>query len=100
MKWFEENGCKLIKTPAEPGDLIIWDSRTTHYASLPKSEAIRTVIYATYTPARLATPEDLETKAEIFGKYEVPTHWPRCDIFGQGSDAEWKDLSGRDGRAS
>jgi len=84
VKWFKDRGCKLIKVIAEPGDLIIWDSRTVHFASLPQSETIRTVIYATYTPANLATPEDLKMKAEIFNRYEATTHWPHCNIYGQG----------------
>jgi hypothetical protein len=84
VKWFEDRGCKLIKIDAEPGDLIIWDSRTVHYASLPQSETIRTIIYATYTPARLATPEDIALKSQIFHNYEATTHWPHCNIFGQG----------------
>jgi hypothetical protein len=54
-----------------------------HYAPLPKSETIRTIIYATYTPARLATPEYLALKSELFHKYEATTHWPHCNIFGQ-----------------
>jgi hypothetical protein len=48
IKWFEDHGCKLIKVNGEPGDVIIWDSRTKHYASLPQSETIRTIIYATF----------------------------------------------------
>lgn len=84
VKWFEDRGCKLIKIIAEPGDLIIWDSRTVHYASLPQSDTIRTIIYATYTPASLATAEDLALKADIFRRWEATTHWPHCNIFGQG----------------
>lgn len=84
VKWFEDRGCKLIKIDAEPGDLIIWDSRTVHYASLPQSDNIRTIIYATYTPATLASPEDLALKADIFRRWEATTHWPHCNIFGQG----------------
>ncbi|CAG8233886.1 unnamed protein product [Penicillium salamii] len=84
VKWFEDRGCKLIKVNAEPGDVIIWDSRTVHYASLPQSETIRTIIYATYTPASLATPEDIALKADIFRRFEGTTHWPHCNIFAQG----------------
>ncbi|KAM0424276.1 hypothetical protein ACHAPT_010421 [Fusarium lateritium] len=84
VKWFEDHGCKLIKVDAEPGDVIIWDSRTVHYAKLPESDTIRTIIYATYTPASLANPEDLALKAELFRRYEGTTHWPHCNIFGQG----------------
>ncbi|KAL3475855.1 hypothetical protein BJX99DRAFT_270840 [Aspergillus californicus] len=84
VAWFEDHGCKLIKVNAEPGDVIIWDSRTVHYASLPQSETIRTIIYATYTPASLATPEDIALKADIFRRFEGTTHWPHCNIFAQG----------------
>jgi ectoine hydroxylase-related dioxygenase (phytanoyl-CoA dioxygenase family) len=84
VAWFKAHGCKLIKVCAEPGDLIIWDSRTVHYAELPKSDTIRTIIYATYTPAALATPEDLKLKAKAFHEYEGTTHWPHCNIFTQG----------------
>jgi hypothetical protein len=81
VKWVEDRERRLIKIDAAPGDLIIWDSQTVQYASLPKSETIRTI---TYTPARLATPESLALKSELLHKYEATTHWPHCNIFGQG----------------
>jgi hypothetical protein len=85
VKWFEDCGCRLIKVDAAPGNL--------HYSSLPKSETIKTIICATYTPARLATPEYLALKSELFHKYEATTHWPHCNIFPSGwGDAEWKAL--------
>ncbi|KAJ5662812.1 hypothetical protein N7507_003543 [Penicillium longicatenatum] len=84
VAWFESHGCSLVKVNAEPGDLIIWDLRTVHYASLPESDIIRTITYATYTPANLATFEDLAKKVELFYSYECSTHWPHCNIFGQG----------------
>ncbi|PYI10267.1 hypothetical protein BO78DRAFT_458697 [Aspergillus sclerotiicarbonarius CBS 121057] len=92
VKWFEDHGCTLIKINAEPGDLIIWDSRTVHYASLPQSETIRTIIYATYTPAKLATPEDLAKKVALFHQYEGTTHWPHCNIFGQGKAMRGEEM--------
>ncbi|KAJ5721730.1 uncharacterized protein N7483_009664 [Penicillium malachiteum] len=64
VKWFEDHGCNLIKVDAEPGDVIIWDSRTVHYASLPQ--------------------KDLKLKGEIFQRFEGTTHWPPCNIFAQG----------------
>lgn len=84
IKWFEDRGCKWIKINAEPGDLIIWDSRTMHYAALPETNNIRTIIYAAYTPAKLATSEDLALKREIFNSYGGTTHWPHCNIFALG----------------
>ncbi|KAL1890763.1 hypothetical protein Sste5346_008088 [Sporothrix stenoceras] len=84
VQWFISQGCSVVKVDAEPGDLIIWDSRTVHYARLPESETVRTILYATYTPASLASPEDVALKADIFHRYEATTHWPHCNIFGQG----------------
>ncbi|KAL6355871.1 hypothetical protein LRP88_09454 [Fusarium phalaenopsidis] len=68
IKWFEEKGCRQIKVNAEPGDLILWDSRTIHHVALPESETIRTVLYTCFTPAALAKPEDVTYKAELFGR--------------------------------
>lgn len=84
IAWFEARGCKLIKINAEPGDVIIWDSRTVHHAKLPESDMIRTILYCTYAPAKLASPEDLELKAQLFRNYEGSTHWPHCNIWPQG----------------
>jgi hypothetical protein len=84
LKWFEEHGCEMIKIDAEAGDLIIWDSRSIHYASLPESDKIRTVVYASYTPRELASETDLKLKQEVFQRWEGTTHWPHCNIFPQG----------------
>jgi ectoine hydroxylase-related dioxygenase (phytanoyl-CoA dioxygenase family) len=84
VKWYEERGCKLIKVCAEPGDLILWDSRTVHHVALPESETVRTVMYVCYTPAALAKKDDLQLKAELFKKFEATTHWPHCNIHSQG----------------
>lgn len=27
VKWFENRGCKLVKTELDPGDFVLWDSR-------------------------------------------------------------------------
>jgi ectoine hydroxylase-related dioxygenase (phytanoyl-CoA dioxygenase family) len=32
MKWLEEKGLKWIKVCADPGDMLVWDSRTAHRA--------------------------------------------------------------------
>lgn len=42
--WFKKRsggGCKWVKVCAEPGDLILWESRTMHYNILPESDAVR-----------------------------------------------------------
>ena len=33
LQWFYDRGCKWVKVEAEPGDLILWDSRTIHYGA-------------------------------------------------------------------
>ncbi|KAJ5898945.1 hypothetical protein N7495_003689 [Penicillium taxi] len=75
-------GIQPEKVCAEPGDLIVWDSRLIHYGAEPteKSDVIRTVIYASYTPASFATREALETKNEIFRNWAGTTHWPHDNI--------------------
>lgn len=82
LAWLESKGCSPKKVCAEVGDLILWDSRTVHYGAEPSpaSKTIRTVIYAAYTPAKLASPETLKTKTEIFRAYGGTTHWPHDNI--------------------
>jgi ectoine hydroxylase-related dioxygenase (phytanoyl-CoA dioxygenase family) len=82
MQWFFKRGLKPIKVLAEPGDLILWDSRTIHWGGEPteKSDTIRTVIYAAYTPANMATKEALAEKKRVFDAYGATTHWPHDNI--------------------
>ncbi|KAH0846860.1 hypothetical protein FOPE_12088 [Fonsecaea pedrosoi] len=82
MEWFFARGCKITKVLAEPGDLILWDSRTIHWGGEPteKSNTIRTVIYAAYAPAKLASKEALAEKAKIFDAWGATTHWPHDNI--------------------
>lgn len=44
MRWFLDRGCEAVKVCADPGDLVLWDSRTVHYNCLPESEAVRSVL--------------------------------------------------------
>lgn len=44
LEWFRSRGCTLTKVCAEPGDLILWDSRTIHYNVLPESQNLRALI--------------------------------------------------------
>ncbi|KAJ5939043.1 hypothetical protein N7466_002177 [Penicillium verhagenii] len=82
MKWYESRGAKPIKVLAEPGDLILWDSRTVHWGGEPTSQSntIRTVIYASYSPASLASEETLERKKEAFESFRATTHWPHDNV--------------------
>lgn len=82
IKWLHGRGMKPMKVLAEPGDLLLWDSRTAHWGSEPteKSNTIRTVIYASYSPAKLASTESLERKKEAFETFRATTHWAHDNI--------------------
>ncbi|KAL2838646.1 hypothetical protein BJY01DRAFT_237414 [Aspergillus pseudoustus] len=83
MQWWASKGLKPIKVEAEPGDLILWDSRTVHWGGEPtnKSNTIRTVIYASYSPASLATLEAIQEKQLVFRAWGATTHWAHDNIF-------------------
>lgn len=82
LEWYEERGIKPHKVLAEPGDLILWDSRTAHWGGEPseKSNTIRTVIYASYSPASLASEETLKLKKEAFESFRATTHWAHDNV--------------------
>ncbi|BAE58920.1 hypothetical protein F9C07_2281598 [Aspergillus flavus] len=80
VKWFEERGCELIKVNLEPGDFVLWDSRTMHYACFPEADQIRHAQYICMTPKRFATEKALELKKTCFENYLGTTHWPHCNI--------------------
>lgn len=95
MTWFESRGMMPIKVLAEPGDLIIWDSRTVHWGGEPTADSntIRTVIYASYSPAKLATRETLERKKEAFESFLATTHWAHDNVVIREREACFDDGS-------
>lgn len=93
LEWFRAKGLKPVKVCAEPGDLILWDSRTLHYGAEPTeaSNTIRTVIYAAYTPAKWATEENLAIKADIFRSFLATTHWPHENLVKRSHESIFED---------
>jgi len=84
VAWYEKHGCEVIKVCAEPGDLIIWDSREVHWAQFSDSDRIRSLVYATYVPATWMTSEDQVLKKEMFEKFQTTTHWPHINLYTHG----------------
>ncbi|KAJ5464414.1 uncharacterized protein N7458_000100 [Penicillium daleae] len=78
MKWLEDRGCKWEKVCAEPGDLLLWDSRTPHYNLSPKNNQPRFAIYTCYMPVANATQDDLIRKKDAFDRRVGTTHWPNA----------------------
>jgi len=81
VKWMESQGCEMVKIDMEPGDFVLWDSRTMHYAKFPEGEQIRHVQYVCMTPRKFATPEALELKKYCFENWMGTTHWPHWYVL-------------------
>ncbi|GAA5861975.1 hypothetical protein JCM1840_006894 [Sporobolomyces johnsonii] len=80
MRWFASEGCETIKLNAEPGSLILWDSRTIHYNAAPTGNQLRHVIYTCYAPRAWATLEALEQKKAAFENWSRTSHWPHIVV--------------------
>lgn len=78
MAWLEKKGCEWVKINAEPGDLILWDSRTPHYNLSPTGSTPRICAYTCYMPATDASQEDLVRKKDAFETTQSTTHWPNA----------------------
>ncbi|KAL1614334.1 hypothetical protein SLS54_009828 [Diplodia seriata] len=91
MGWLRERGCEWVKLCAEPGDLLVWDSRTPHYNLSPAADEEgeggekarpRFAVYTCYMPVAEATQEDLRRKRGAFEKRVGTTHWPNAKHVG------------------
>lgn len=91
MKWLEDHGCKWEKICAEPGDLLLWDSRTPHYNLSPTKNQPRFAIYTCFMPVADATQEDLLRKKDAFDRRVGTTHWPNAKHTGS-------NIAQRDGK--
>ncbi|KIV99694.1 uncharacterized protein PV09_08627 [Verruconis gallopava] len=80
VKWFEERGCELIKINMEPGDFVLWDSRTMHYAKLPEGNQIRHAQYICMTPRKFASEQTIKLRKECFDNFYGTTHWPHINV--------------------
>jgi hypothetical protein len=95
-KWFQENGCEIVRVTAPKGSVILWDSRTIHYnggAILPREvPRFRIVAYICMTPRKLVKDKDiLWEKIQAFKGKESTTHWPHeVVIFPRDSYVERK----------
>ncbi|CEI63388.1 hypothetical protein FVEN_g85 [Fusarium venenatum] len=78
MEWLKNKGCEWTKINAEPGDLLVWDSRTPHYNVSPEGNMPRFCTYTCYMPAADATQEDLIRKKGAFENLQSTTHWPNA----------------------
>ncbi|KAJ5144558.1 hypothetical protein N7448_001950 [Penicillium atrosanguineum] len=82
QKWLEDHGCTWEKVCAEPGDLLLWDSRTPHYNLSPKNDQPRFAVYTCFMPVADASQDDLLRKKDAFDRRVGTTHWPNAKHTG------------------
>jgi hypothetical protein len=73
-----DKGLKWHKVCMEPGDLVVWDSRTPHYNLTSTSNQPRFATYTCYMPVADATQEDLKRKKKAFEECKSTAHWPNA----------------------
>nr|AOR51877.1 phytanoil-CoA dioxygenase [Phaffia rhodozyma] len=77
LEWMiKEKGCTWHKVEAPAGSVILWDSRTVHYGSIPLSTNPRVASYVCYKPAALISEEYREKKKEAIDQMLTSTHDP------------------------
>ena len=87
LDMFETVPCiKKVKVCCEPGDLVLWDSRTIHWASAPEAyegrdpKRTRMAVYVSYQPSKLASMKDIAKKREAFKQLRMTSHWAAENI--------------------
>lgn len=71
-------GCRWVKVCAQPGDLLLWDSRTIHYGAPPSSTNPRFAAYVCYKPASMVDDDTRRALREAFAKRQGTSHDPSC----------------------
>ncbi|GJN89574.1 hypothetical protein Rhopal_002561-T1 [Rhodotorula paludigena] len=96
IEWFRKQpGCTEIKVETEPGDLVLWDSRTIHWNRVPTGEVVRNAVYVCMCPKSMASAELLDKRKEYFENRLATSHWPAPYLVGT-REAFGADL--RDGK--
>ncbi|KAG6360020.1 hypothetical protein INS49_011076 [Diaporthe citri] len=82
MQWLKDRGCEWVKLEAEPGDLLLWDSRAPHYNVPATGNQDRLAIYTCYMPVADASQDDLIRKKDAWDRKVGTTHWPNAQVLG------------------
>lgn len=77
-KWYFRHGAVEIQPTAPPGSIILWDSRTVHWAARPAKsmDHCRMAVYLCYVPRNRAAKKDIEKKRTAFDERRMTSHWP------------------------
>jgi hypothetical protein len=84
LSWLAAQNLPWVKINLDPGDLVVWDSRTPHYNLSPSSSSStpRFAAYTCYMPVADVTQADLQRKKRAFEACEPTTHWPNAAHVG------------------
>ncbi|KAL4874296.1 hypothetical protein BJY04DRAFT_212189 [Aspergillus karnatakaensis] len=74
--WLESKGCKWVKVCCQPGDLLLWDSRTVHYGAAPSSTNDRFAAYVCYKPVSMVSEGARQKRAEAWANKDCTAHDP------------------------
>lgn len=77
-QWYFDHGAVEEQPAAPPGSVILWDSRTVHWAARPSKGQThcRMAVYLCYVPRSHAIRKDLEKKRKAFEDRRMTSHWP------------------------
>jgi ectoine hydroxylase-related dioxygenase (phytanoyl-CoA dioxygenase family) len=75
------DGIRPIKVNAEPGDFILWDSRTAHCNCQPSDKSktrqiVRMVAYICMTPKSMADTKTIDSRRGAIVECVTTNHWP------------------------
>lgn len=69
-----------LKICAEPGEMVMWDSRVMHQASEMPEARIRAVAYVSMMPSESCSEKDRQRRIQYFEANRMTNHW--CyDVF-------------------
>jgi len=89
LQWFLERGCEWVKPTMEPGDFVLWDSRTVHYGAAPMEDKKRFAVYICYKPASFLAEDRRQVKVEAFNRGYCTSHDPTDFDIKDEQEAPW-----------
>jgi hypothetical protein len=72
--WYFNRDAKPTTVNAEPGDIILWDSRTVHWGE-PPTDQPRLCLYVSYLPRSRANAKQLAKRLDTFAVRRMTSHW-------------------------
>jgi len=88
LQWFKDRGCEWLKPSLDPGDFILWDSRSVHYGVAPTGNNKRMAVYTCYKPTEFMTEEQRLRKVEAFNRGYMTSHDPTDFVLKAGQMSE------------